>query len=237
MLNIAICDDEDVQTALLSSFVTKWASARDQTIAISTYASAESFSFAWSGDKRFDLLLLDIQMSGQSGIELARDIRRKDESLTILFITGLSDYINEGYEVSALHYLIKPIKEEKLFACLDKACKKIIAEQPTHLIAYNGEYLRLYQKDIFYVEAFAHTVAIQTQEAVYEIRKNIGQMENELDARMFVRTHRSYLVGLKHIGKIGKTELTLDTGQALPVSRRLYPLINQAFIGYYRGEP
>ena len=236
-IKIAICDDEQIQTALLSSLVNKWSEQRKKVIIIQTFDSAEAFHFLWVEDKSYDILLLDIQMGGQNGIELAKEIRKTDEIISIIFITGLSDYINEGYDVSALHYLMKPIKTDKLFDSLDKACKKIVRkEKKSILIDIDGQKIRIMQEDIQYVEAFAHNVLIQTLKNSFEVKKNIGEIEKELCASSFSRCHRSYMVGLRYISKICKTDITLDSGQIIPLSRRLYNNTNNAFISYYKGN-
>ncbi|WP_026881498.1 LytR/AlgR family response regulator transcription factor [Clostridium akagii] len=233
---IAICDDEELQIELLSKFVVDWAKKSSKDIEISSYKSAESFYFQWSNDKSFDILLLDIQMPGENGIELAKRIRKSDENLSIIFITGLSDYMDQGYDVSALHYLIKPVKEYKLYACLDKACRKIIRQQKFIMAYANSMNIRIMQENIVYVEAFAHGVLIQTTKNSYEVNRSIGKLEKELDCTMFVRCHRSYLASLKYISKIGKSGITLDSNKIIPVSRRIYNDINKAFITYYRGN-
>lgn len=240
LMKIAICDDEVSQTKYLSSLVKKWAensgSVTDGHAAVEVFRSAEAFLFAWSGDKTYDVLLLDIQMPGKNGMELARTIRQSDEDLAIIFITGFSDYIEDGYEVSALHYLLKPVNEEKLLSCLDKANRRMKTEPPTLLVECGSETLRICQDEIVALEAFAHTVMITTIHQSFEVSTGIGELEKMLDQRLFVRVHRSYLVGLRFIQKIGRTELTLDNGAIIPVSRRLYKDINRAFINFYRGE-
>lgn len=236
MLDLAIVDDEVTQTKLLSSFVTKWASQNNITIDIQTFSSAESFHFEWCGNRNFDVLLLDVQMNGMSGIELAKEIRKQDENVCIIFIKGLSDYIQEGYEVSALHYLLKPVKEEKLFTCLDKGLLKIKKERPSIVLNTESEMVRILQEEIVYAEAFAHFIFLQTTKASYEVKMGISELEKALLQPLFIRCHRSYIVGLKYIAKIGKSELTLDNGKSLPVSRRLNGEVNQAFIKFHRKE-
>lgn len=235
-INIAICDDENIQVELLHRYVNNWASERNIIVQVGVFYSAESFEFSWSMDKKYNILLLDIEMSGKNGIELAKNIRKEDEVLDIIFITAISDYIGEGYDVSALNYLIKPIKEKKLYECLDKAIQKISKEEKIILINIEGETHRIIQSDIIYIEAFSHTVEINTINGKYITRKNIGEIEKELDDNILIRCHRSYIVGLKHIKKIGKTDIDLDNNDIIPVSRRLYPSTNMAFIKYFRGE-
>lgn len=80
------------------------------------FVSAESLLFCYTEDKLWDILLLDIEIGAMDGVSLAKKIRQENETVQIVFITGFADYISEGYEVSALHYLMKPVKQEELFA-------------------------------------------------------------------------------------------------------------------------
>lgn len=235
-INIAVCDDEKVQVELLANYVKNWAKKHGIRVIIEIFHSAESFDFSWSVNKKYHILLLDIQMPGLNGVELAKKIRREDELINIIFITAISDYIHEGYDVSAINYLIKPVREEKLYECLDRAAQRIHREEKVILIDVDGETIRIKQNDIIYIEAFSHTIDIHTVTGKYTTRKNIGVIEKELDANCFVRCHRSYITGLKHIKTIGKTDLELDNGQVVPVSRRMYSRTNMAFIRYFRGE-
>lgn len=236
MINIAICEDEEIQIQLLKKYVKNWANEKNIKVKIESFNSAESFDFNWSMDKSWDILLLDIQMPGQNGIDLAKRIRKEDDIINIIFITAITDYIQEGYDVEAINYLIKPIDEIKLHKCLDRAAKKIHKEKKTIIIDFEGDIHRIIQDDIMYIEAFSHTININTIDGKYITRKNIGVIEKELDKDNFIRCHRSYIVGLKYVKKIGKKELELDNNVIIPISRRRYTNTNMAFINYYRGE-
>lgn len=235
-VNIAIIDDEKVQVELLEKYVQKWAHEKNKRVKIEGFFSAESFEFRWCMNKKYNIILLDIQMKGQNGIELAKKIRQEDEILNIIFITAISDYIADGYDVSALNYLIKPINENKLFECLNKAILKIPKEEKTILIDAAGGIQRLMQEDIIYIEAFAHNIEINTKKDKYITKKNISTIEKELDEDIFIRCHRSYIVGLRYVKRIGNNELELDNGQVIPISRRQYSNTNLAFIKYFRGD-
>ena len=120
-----MCDDVPADIDYIKSMVEKWAKARDISVQIETFPSAESFLFRYAEDKDFDVLLLDIEMAAMDGVTMAKKVRRENETVQIVFITGYSDYIAEGYEVEALHYLMKPVHEEKLFQVLDRAMEKL----------------------------------------------------------------------------------------------------------------
>lgn len=236
ILRIAICDDEDLQIELLTKYVRNWEKLNHQKVVIESYHNGSEFHFTWSGDDSFDILLLDIEMPNLNGIELARKIREKDENLQIIFITGVADFIGEGYDLQAVNYLLKPIKEEKLYDCLDTAVRKLPNEEQWLVIEQEDEIIRLNQSEILYIEAFSHTIDIHTKNGKYTIRKSISAIEKELVASLFVRCHRSYLISLLHIDKILKDEILLDGGDSVPLSRRRYKEVNMAFINYFKGN-
>nr|WP_307991578.1 LytTR family DNA-binding domain-containing protein [uncultured Niameybacter sp.] len=234
-INIAVCDDEKQQLQYLNKLIGEWAQTNRYLINVQSFSSAEQFSFEWAENKQFDIIVLDIEMEGLNGIELAKKIRQEDENVIIIFVTGLPEYIEEGYDVSALHYLMKPVDEERLWHVLDRAVRKFTKIEKSILLTVEGEMMKLLQKDIFAVEASAHSVLIYTKQTCYELRQTISGLEQELDTLAFVRCHRSYIVGLRHIKQISKTAILLDNHQSIPLSRRMYVSVNTAFIKYFKG--
>ena len=230
LINIAICDDEHVEITYLSTLVQEWARTREIAIVISTYTSAENFII--SHDNEPDILLLDIQMGVMDGMALARHIRRGNEAMQIIFITGYTDYLAEGYEVDALHYLLKPIKKTQLFTVLDKANERLHKDDNFLLVQTGDEAVRIRLPDIKYIESFAHYIQINTTNNCIKTRAKVSEMEAVLGSG-FVRCHRCYLVGIRHISRITKSEVIMEGEQVIPLSRRLYKEVNRAFIDYH----
>ena len=232
---VAIVDDSKIDAEFVQGILNSWANQRQANIQAEVFPSAESFLFRYAEDKDWDILLLDIEMGNMDGVALAKKIRQDNESVQMVFVTGFADYISEGYEVAALHYLMKPVKQDKLFAVLDRAIAVMQKTERVILLPVGGEMLRLPTSQVQYVEAFSHTVAIITGTDTIQVKMPISEVEKLL-GEGFIRCHRSYLVGLKHIARLSKTEVILDSGKALPLSRGAAPLVHKAFISYYTGE-
>ena len=231
----AIVDDNSTDAEYVQSILNAWAQKRQAGVQAQRFPSAESFLFHYAEDKDWDILLLDIEMGAMDGVSLAKRIRQDNEAVQIVFITGFADYISEGYEVSALHYLMKPVKQDKLFAVLDRAVAAIRKSQRVILLPLGGETLRLPVSHVQYVEAFSHAVAIVTETETMQVKMPISEIEKLLGDG-FIRSHRSYLVGLKHIARLSKTDVILDNGKTLPLSRNAAAAVHKAFISYYTGE-
>lgn len=225
---IAICDDEQNQIEYITSIVASWSAHEGHGCEIRTFASAEAFLFEYEEDKAYDILLLDVEMKSMNGIELAKRIRKDNNRAEIIFITSHFEFVGEGYEVDALHYLIKPISVEKLTQVLTKAAEKLSVEPPSVVISCEGETVKLYESDILYVESFLHYIVIHTKDNEYKIKENISVFENKV-SDVFYRIHRSYLVSLKYITRISRTSVNIGNTE-LPLSRGKYDNINRAFI-------
>lgn len=229
--SIAICDDEKEQIKQLTAQVKGWAARSGHTCQIQAFDSAEAFLFSYGDNKAYDILLLDVEMKGISGIDLARKIRLDNSRAEIIFVTSHFEFIGEGYDVDALHYLVKPILTEKLENVLTKAAALLAIEPPCVVISCEGETMKLYESEILYVEAFLHYISIHTKDREYKIKESISSFEKKL-TDTFYRSHRSYLVSLKHIVRISRTAVTLWENIELPLSRGKYDDLNRAFIAH-----
>lgn len=231
--NIAICDDEITETEYLTSIIMDWSQKTGNKTAINSFPNAESFLFHYEEYKYYVFLLLDIEMGKMNGIDLARKIREHNKDLQIIFVTGFEKYIADGYDVAALHYLMKPVKPEKLCEVLNRAVNNIGKSFPTVFVNADGENIRLRLSDIFYIETAGHSLIINTVDSQITVNQSMSSFfENLGDG--FVYTHRSYVVNIEHIKRISKTEIVLDNDITVPVSRRMFDEVNRAFADYYR---
>ena len=225
---IAICDDSDADRQYVLDMVNRWAVQVGHQVHIDTFTSAENFLFHYAGESDYDILLLDIEMGAMDGVAMAKQLRKTNDTVQIVFITGYSDYIAEGYEVAALHYLMKPVKEEKLALVLERAVEKISKNEKVLNLESGGEMIRVPIYQIRYADVFGNYVTIHATSDI-TIKMTLGELEKSLDER-FYRAGRSTIVNLTYISRVTKTEIKLSDGTALSLPRGAYDGINRAII-------
>lgn len=230
-MKIVICDDNGADAAYVGGLTEAWKRQRGIAAELMTFPSAEALLFAWEENRDLDILLLDIEMGGMSGLELARRLRQDGAAAQIIFLTGYMDYIAEGYDVEALHYLLKPVTGERLGQVLDRAVERIrVRERMLRLSLPDGA-VQLPLYEIRYLEVMRNYTTVYEKEA-YSVKRSLNDLAGELD-ESFYRIHRSYIVNLRFIRRITRESVTLKDGTVLPLSRKHYEGLNRALITYF----
>ncbi|KFI50957.1 LytR/AlgR family response regulator transcription factor [Bifidobacterium biavatii] len=228
MPRIAICDDNDTDAAYVRTLVERWAAVRAVEAAVETFPSAERFLTRYEEHQDFDILLLDVEMGAMDGVELAKAVRRNSKTVQIVFITGYSDYIAEGYDVEALHYLMKPVDERKLFDVLDRAVVKLRQNARCLNLQCAEGLVRIPLYDIRYLDVRQNYVTVHASRD-YTVRRSLSEFENELSPEFF-RAGRGLIVNLKQIRRVTKRDVLLADGTSLPLPRGAYEPLNRAII-------
>jgi len=185
-------------------------------------------------DNKVDLVFLDIQMPGISGMDLAKTI---SDSM-IIFTTAYDSYAVEGFEVSAIDYVLKPV----MFDRFEKACfkakeihelkNKFPREEPTIIIRADHKSIRVLLKNIIYVEGLKDYVKIfvEGEDKPFLTRINLKGFHSQLPDSIFRRIHKSYVVNIKKVTAIGsgsinvnKTELPLGDVYKTEIGSLLNP--------------
>lgn len=258
---IAIVEDETPHAELLKQHIESWRRQQGmRDIQVRHFCHASAFLFAWE-EESYDMIFLDIQMPGINGMETARKIRETDSKVKLVFTTGITDYLQEGYEVEATRYLLKPITQEKVWQCLDKLLQEP-ASSPQYIFQTQEGVVKILEQEIEYLEARGHYTIChlyagrrQSEQPAGvgtdsgELNRDAQQTGRELvlrdsfnalcdrfGQRPFIRCHRSYLCHIAHIYRVDKTEIILESGGRIPVSRRMYESVVKAFISFFRRE-
>ena len=235
MFRIAICEDEKVILDFETSLVTKWAAGCDCPLELDSYISAEQFLFESEDKAPYDILIFDIQMKNMNGMELAKTLRGRGCDSVIIFITGVADYAIEGYEVGAVRYILKPVKEDVLKGLLDKVWEERKKKTEDFFILGQGADLEKISFDkIIYIEARGHYVFLKGTDFEREWKAGFNETAAAFEGRGFFCLRRGLLVNLSHVAKITRTDCILDEGETLPVARGVYKDLNEAFIGFFK---
>lgn len=228
---VAVCDDDAKQREYLAALVRRWAVQGGYDVQPVPYPDAAAFLFEYGQERTADILLLDIEMPGMNGMQLARAVREKDAAAQIVFVTGYTDYLAEGYDVEALHYLLKPVDEAKLFPVLDRAAARLDDRRKSLLVSTAEETLHLPLHELRYIEVQGNYVTLHAQRD-YTVKKTLKELEARLDAGFF-RTHRSYAVNLRFVQRATKTQVFLKDGTAVPLARGQYDALHRAMIAFF----
>jgi DNA-binding LytR/AlgR family response regulator len=218
MLKIAICDDESASRAVIHGFLLQMLAKSIEYVDIYTYSSGSELLDNYP--KGLDVLLLDIMMENENGIEIAKKIRKFDTKVQIVFITNLPQFAIECYKVHAFGYLLKPLTYSAFRIQMSELLKHLSIQGNKGLVIKNGTLHRPIQyRDILYVETYKKKLLIHTKSDQLIYEATISQMEEQLAAYGFIRCHHSYLVNMSYIKGISKNDILLKNEEQIPVSR------------------
>lgn len=229
MYRIAICEDEAVFRREQEAICRGVCDGLDMDYEIAAFESGAAFMAAYTGGARYDLLLLDIVMDALSGMELARALRGRGDDAAIVFITSNPDYAIQGYDVAALHYLMKPLDGEAL-ARLIAADHKRRFSRGDLLVKSGTQNLRLALKDILFLETVGRRVKITTRNGEIETTAKLAELLEALPKEQFCRCHVGYVINLSNIQTLSRTDAVAMGGQTVPISRAYLKEVEKAFL-------
>lgn len=230
-MKMVICDDNAADIAYVTGLIEVWKKQTQTAVELLSFPSAEALLFAWEENRDMDILLLDIEMGEMSGLELAKRLRQSGAGVQIIFLTGYMEYIAEGYDVEALHYLLKPVTGERLSQVLDRAVGRLRTRERMLRLELQDGVARLPLHEIRYLEVMRNYTTVHGRED-YSVKRSLNDLEGELD-ESFYRIHRSFIVNLRFVRRVTRTEVTLKDGAVLPLSRGRYEGLNRALIAYF----
>ena len=230
-MRIAICDDEKNIRELIGDKVTKQYPEAE----IIFFSSGEELLLA---DKNIDLLFLDIQMSGRNGMDTARELRKKDKKVILIFVTAVEEYVFQAFDVGAFHYIVKPINEAKFIDVLRKAVDELDSkrkdvnetEERYLMINSGGVHTKVIFDDIVYAEIFNRKIVIHKLNDTIEYYGKMSDLES-LAGDNFFRPHRAYLVNFKYVEKYDASTVYLENGSVL-MAKQNYPEFVKRYMKY-----
>lgn len=234
-MRIAVCDDEQIIRSEIVDLIKKQVSDAD----ITEYRSGEEML---DDGKEFDISFLDIEMENLSGMDLARHIREQEKNgnrkSVIIFVTGYREYMEAAFDVGAFHYLIKPVGREKFAEVFGRACKEasVLEEQTKKFIhvKHSGTQVKLFLKDIYYIESENKKVLIHTKNGSFEVYGKMEELEESLGST-FYRCHRCYLVNMEKISSYSTDNIQVVGGDNLLLARKKYSDFIKKYMRYAKN--
>jgi len=185
------------------------------------HAAAPLMERLTANSNAYQLLLLDIQLDGNNGVELARFLREHQVNASIIYITDHPGFALDSFPTYPLEYLLKPVDEERLTAALDWDWRQRQIRKKRPVLRVGGRAIPL--DEITYLEISGRKTVIHTKEEQIEYAVPLSKLKEGFQQDGFCLSHFSYLVNLRHVARVERDTLTLDTGESIPVSRRYYP--------------
>lgn len=232
-MNVALVDDDKNQLNFLYKVISEELSFISNTN-IKTFCSAEEFLAEWKAEY-FDFIVLDIFMSGMTGVELAREIRKTDEQVKLVFCTSSNEFACESYEVGAKYYLHKPITEKNIHTMLKRMDIDRI-EESRKITLPNGD--TIVAKNIIYTEYANHVISIYQKNGKVS-RSRISQTEMEallMPFGYFFVPSKGIISNFHEVIAISDTTLTVSSGALLPISRRKGKDVKDAFAKFHMAK-
>lgn len=233
MIRIAIVDDEKEERERLLYFFDQIQTKMQDVLEIELFPSGEQF-ISDSG-KHYDLICLDIDMDGRDGIETAKEIRKSDAEVIIIFITNMAQMAIRGYEVHALDFILKPVNFYSFAMKIQNAFSIIQNKKSKYILVTTASGItKLSSNDLLYAEVNGHYMYYHTSAAIYKQKASMKDLEEKLVGLSFKRCNNCYLVNLKYVDGVDKDDLMIQ-GERLKISRPRKREFLQALANYLGG--
>lgn len=221
VIRIAICDDDKTAVSLHEDIIKNSLQKCGIGYEIATYTQGNNLLYDIVDDGFFyDLILLDIEMPGVSGMEISEKIKPCLPNVKIIFVTSHIEYTIDAFELSIFRYVPKNDLEKRLVAAITDAAKLIELESgQEYTIKTNSRMEKIPFKDIFYIQRDGKNASIVSTAGVSKVRKSLQQVYDELATQEFIFIDRGYIVNIIKIMKISDGMAVLKNGEQLPISR------------------
>ena len=216
-LYIGVCEDDEIHRRILINFIKKILNLKEIEFNLVEFSSGEQLLENYPN--RLDILFLDIQMGALTGIETAKQIIEIDKKVEIIFTTAVNDYIQEGYEVRAYRYLIKPLVYEDIKNHLNKCILSIKDKETNFLIISNkNSLIKIDLNSVLYIETHNRELIVFEIDKSYRVKISMRKIEKLLEGKNFFRCYSGFMVNLKMVNSLEKNIVYVNN-IPVPVSK------------------
>ena len=234
IINIAVCDDDNQALYSYVNLLISYGIAKDIDFNISDFKSGTELIKSYSHNKRYDIILLDIEMATINGIETAATIRSNyDRNVIIVFISNYPNYMLDSFSVHPYNFLKKPITIQQFNNLFDDIISSLL-EKISFLSIIQSDYneIRINVRDILYINtenAKKKLISFHMVDNIIPSKGTISQWEERLSSFGFYLCYKGILINISHVHYINNNQIFIDNGESLPLSRIYYKKINDIF--------
>lgn len=233
MIRIAICDDDVLFLHKISTYIEGILEKKKVQHQLLSYDSPQKLIKGLS-EGRTDILLLDIDMPGISGMEIAAKLKEENESLLLIFVTSYEAFVYDTFQYQPFDFIRKSRYEKDLGISLERAVCQLSREKTEYILKISGGIARIPLAEILYFESCANYVRVVTVNGEYKEKKTVHEIENELAMNGFVRLHRGYLVNQAAVYILKSDRVILNNKEELPIGRHWSASAREALLQYMR---
>lgn len=216
-MRIAICDDEKKICEILRDKIQKYYFARTIDFTIDVFENSDMLLGA--DFNNINVLFLDVDMPGKNGMETAKEIRKQNKDMLIIFMTAYSEFVFESFKVDAFRYLVKPVSEQELNETLEAVLQKYNKEEDKLNFQFQNEIYSIRYSDIIYIEGMRDKLWIYCKDETYRWRGTLRKLGDMLSDKGFFQVHRSYIINMDKIQKYNSQYVLLEGDKEVPVSK------------------
>lgn len=230
-MRIAVCDNDKIEREHIFNLIRNRVEDRE----IISFETGKSLVEHIKKNKNaIDLIYMDVMVQDGNGIEFAREIRKINQKVMIIFITAVEEYVFQAFDVKAFHYIVKPFSDKLFLDIFEKAEKEVSAGSKSMMIHVNGSYRRINLEDIVYAEVFNRNIVLHMKDEEVEYYGKLQDLER-IAGSAFFRTHRSYLVNLSFVSGYEARKVDVN-GEEVLLAKNKHPDFVKAFLQYHKNK-
>ncbi len=227
MIKVGICEDDNLCSKMIEKMLHKFFSEKRIEYQLREYESGSSFIIQ---NELTEILILDIEMEGITGIQLKDWLCKNGEDVKILFVTNHLEYMPEAFGRNVYGFLSKPVEQEELEKYLNRMMDDIEENRKLVIKSVDKEFA-IKMNHIFYFESEDKYSRVVSKYGRYFCDKSLGQWEEELRENFFFRCHKRYLVNFRNIYKV-ESYIWMCNGDEIPISRRKGKELKDSYRAY-----
>lgn len=232
MFRIALCDDDSNSIKILEKHFDK---LNNYSLEYDVYFRAdELYSHKLKNNLVYDIYILDIEMHGMNGLELAKKLRTNDPNAVIIFLTNYSKYVFDVFEVVTFDFIIKPINFDSFRKVISKSINYLSITKKIFSFTYCKNNYSIPCSEIIYIDKSGRKAFLHTKNNIYQFNMTLEEILEHLDLRFFGKIRTSCIVNLDYIQEIVRDELILKTGDTLFVSRNYRQSIKKQHLNFIK---